>query len=65
MFGLRRRVKALESELKWKSDDLNDLHKKYWALQNDVEKLCSHFGVYFENVHKRVLVKKGGPEKGD
>ena len=63
MFG-RKKIKELETSLKWATERQETMLGKIYALEGDLGRIVKFLDASFENVNERRLVKKGGPEKG-
>jgi hypothetical protein len=63
IFNKSERIRNLERDLKWETYQHEQLKEKYWQLRHDIDMLAAHLGLSFVDIHKRVVEKKGGPEK--
>lgn len=57
-------VKSLKSEVEFLMGERRRLQDQIYSLQGDMKLIVEFLGADFEQINKRVLTKKGGPEKG-
>ena len=61
---LKKLKRELAQEAEYRRDVSNDLHKKYWELRGDIDRLVKALGMTKDYRVINDYIKKGDPERG-